>query len=193
MANTSNVCMFEGRIAKDPQFTQVNSQNGPLEKATFDIAVDRGMSAAQRQAAQSNNQQTADFIHCSMIGNKVNTLKQYFPKGKAIKVVCHYTQYTYQNKQTGQTEYGHHFDVDDIGFVIQDAKGLSQDNSNAGVNNGFAPIQQNLNGNMYGSQPQQQYGNPYAPQQNNNFMGAPQAQNNGNFEMYDASNSASPF
>jgi single-stranded DNA-binding protein len=176
MVNTSNMCIFEGRVAKDPEFTQINGQNGPIDKVVFDIAVDRGMNAQQKQNAQANQQATADFIHCSMIGNQVNAFKQWCPKGKAIKVLCHYTQYTYTNKQTGQTQYGHQFDVDNFGFVTNDAKSLSGGgNVNANNNMGF-----------------QQQNNGF--QNNNNFMNAPQPQQtqNSNFEMF-TDNPASPF
>jgi len=171
MINTSNLCTFEGRVAKDPQFSQINGQNGPIDKVVFDIAVDRGMSSAQKQQAQNNNQQTADFIHCSMIGNQVNAFRQYCPKGKAVKVVAHYTQYQYTDKQTGQTQYGHQFDVDNFGFTTQDAKNMA-----------------NTGGNFQ-QQPQQ---NNFQPQQNNGFMNAPQPQQQSNFNMF-SNNPASPF
>lgn len=191
MVNTSNLCMFEGRVAKDPQFTQINGQNGPIDKVVFDLAVDRGMNAQQRQTAQANQQQTADFIHCSMIGNQVNAFKQYCPKGKAIKVLCHYTQYTYTDKQTGQTQYGHQFDVDNFGFVTADAKALG-DGSNGGGgyqqnNNGYQQNNNYQQNNGYQQQPQNNGG--FQPQ-NNGFMGAPQPQTN--FEMF-SDNPASPF
>ena len=198
MVNTSNLCMFEGRVAKDPQFSQIQGQNGPIDKVIFDLAVDRGMNAQQRQTAQANQQATADFIHCSMIGNQVNAFKQYCPKGKAVKVLCHYTQYTYVDKQTGQTQYGHQFDVDNFGFVTADAKALGDGNANASSfqNNGFqqnnAYQQQNNGGyqqqNTGYAQPQNNGG--FQPQNNGGFMGAPQPQTN--FEMF-SDNPASPF
>jgi single-strand DNA-binding protein len=162
MVNTNNVCMFEGRVAKDPQFSQVNGQNGPIEKVTFDLAVDRGMSSNQRQNAQANQQPTADFIHCSMIGNQVNAFKQYCPKGKSIKVLCHYTQYSYTDKQTGQTQYGHQFDVDNFGFTVSDAKSLN----NSGNNNNYTP-NNNTSNNNNNTQPASNFdlfsNNPAAP------------------------------
>lgn len=197
MVNTNNLCIFEGRVAKDPQFSQINGQNGPIDKVIFDLAVDRGMSSQQKQNAQANQQPTADFIHCSMIGNQVNAFKQYCPKGKAVKVLCHYTQYTYTDKQTGQTQYGHQFDVDNFGFTTSDTKALGGNNAggnNYGQNNGGGYNQgnngnygQNNNGN-YGGQQNNNYGN--GQQNNGNFMNAPQPQSN--FDMF-SDNPASPF
>lgn len=192
MVNTSNLCMFEGRVAKDPQFSQINGQNGPIDKVIFDLAVDRGMSAQQKQNAQANQQPTADFIHCSMIGNQVNAFKQWCPKGKAVKVLCHYSQYTYTDKQTGQTQYGHQFDVDNFGFTVADAKALDNNNGNNGggyqQNNGYGQNNGYSQNNNYGGQPNNNYGNNQ--QQNNGFMNAPQPQSN--FEMF-SDNPASPF
>lgn len=191
MVNTSNLCMFEGRVAKDPQFSQINGQNGPIDKVIFDLAVDRGMSAQQKQNAQANQQPTADFIHCSMIGNQVNAFRQYCPKGKAVKVLCHYSQYTYTDKQTGQTQYGHQFDVDNFGFTVADAKALDNNNNGGGYqqNNGYSQNNSyNQNNGNYGNQPNNNYGNNQ--QQNNSFMNAPQPQSN--FEMF-SDNPASPF
>lgn len=179
MINTNNLCIFEGRVAKDPQFSQINGQNGPIDKVVFDLAVDRGLSSQQKQNAQNNNQATAEFVHCSMIGNQVNAFRQYCPKGKAVKVLCHYTQYTYQDKNTGQTQYGHQFDVDNFGFVTSDSKAISN-----GQQGGFQQqnqFQQNgFQQNSFQQQPQQ------------NFMNAPQPQNTSNFEMF-SNNPASPF
>lgn len=191
MVNTSNLCMFEGRVAKDPQFSQINGQNGPIDKVIFDLAVDRGMNAQQKQNAQANQQPTADFVHCSMIGNQVNAFRQYCPKGKAVKVLCHYSQYTYTDKQTGQTQYGHQFDVDNFGFTVADAKALDNSNNGGGYqqNNGYGQNNgYNQNNNNYSNQPNNNYGNNQ--QQNNGFMNAPQPQSN--FEMF-SDNPASPF
>ena len=184
MVNTSNICIFEGRVAKDPQFSQINGQNGPIDKVVFDLVVDRGMNAQAKQNAQANQQPTADFIHCSMIGAQVNAFRQYCPKGKAVKVMCHYSQYTYIDKQTGQTQYGHQFDVDNFGFTVADAKTLGNDNNGGnGYNQNNGYNQQNNNGYN-----QNNGGNNN--QQNQNFMNAPQPQSN--FQMF-SDNPASPF
>lgn len=197
MVNTNNLCIFEGRVAKDPQFSQINGQNGPIDKVIFDLAVDRGMSSQQKQNAQANQQPTADFIHCSMIGNQVNAFKQYCPKGKAVKVLCHYEQYTYTDKQTGQTQYRHQFNVDNFGFTTSDTKALGSNNTGAnsyGQNNGGGYNQGNNgnygqnNGGNYGGQQNNNYGNNQ--QNNGNFMNAPQPQSN--FDMF-SDNPASPF
>lgn len=185
MFNLANCCFFEGRISRDPQFSQVqmgvgqNGQPNMVDKALFSIAVDRALSSQQRQKAKNGDQsiKTADFIPCSLIGAQVATLRQYFPKGKAIKVVGHYTEYQTTDQQTGQTKYGHIFEIDNIGFTIADSKNVQNGGGQSQNNNGY---QQNNNG--------YQQNNGYNNQQSaQNFNQQPQ----NNFAMFDESES--PF
>ena len=183
MINPSNMCMFEGRIVRDPQYSTVQIGNDNVEKALFTIAVERALTANQRQKAKTDNTvKTADFIPCSLLGGSVATLRSYFPQGKAIKVVGHYTEYQTTDQQTGQTKYGHMFEIDNISFTIADAKNLQNNNQQA--------PQQNYQQNNY-QQPQNNYQQPQGYQQAppQNYQQAP-AQNN-NFAMFDES--ASPF
>ena len=174
MINPANICIFEGRITRDPQLSTVQMGQDSVEKALFTIAVDRALSSAQRQKVKNGDKsvKTADFIPCSLLGAQVATLKQYFPVGKAIRVMGHYTEYQTTDSQTGQTKYGHIFEVDNISFTVQDPKNLQQ---NQGQQQ--AAPQQNY-------QPQYQQ----APQQNYQQQSAP-AQNG--FAMFDENDS--PF
>jgi single-stranded DNA-binding protein len=175
MFNTSNVCIFEGRMTNNTKITQINGANGPVDKATFSISCPKALSSQQRQAAKNDpNIKQVDFINFQLIGAQVKTLQQYFPAGTPIKVFAHYTTWESINQQTGQKTYGHNFEVDYIGFVSTPAQ-----------NTGAAP--QNNNG--YQQAPQQNYQAPQnngyqqAPQQN--YQQAPQQQMpQGNFEMF---------
>lgn len=198
MVNLHNLCIFEGRISSDPKYQTINSQNGAFEKATFSIAVNRQLTAQQRQAAKNNpNIQTADFVNCSIIGKAVEVFKQYCPKGKAITVACTFQTYSYTDQQTGQKKYGYNFNVENFNFTIADAKGLQQNGGNNGgfqQNNGF----QN-NGGYQQNNGFQNQNNGFGGQQlplNNMPNQGQTTQNNGgnsNFEMFDGNNSASPF
>ena len=161
MINPANLCIFEGRVSRDPQYSAVQMGQDSVEKALFSIAVDRALSSAQRQKVKNGDQtiKTADFIPCSLLGAQVATLRQYFPKGKSIRVMGHYTEYQTTDSQTGQTKYGHIFEVDNISFTVQDPKTMQQ-------NQGYQqPVQQNqgYQQNTY-QQPQQMQ------PQNNNFV-----------------------
>lgn len=143
MINSSNLCIFEGRVAREPQCNNIQIGQDTVEKAIFTIAVDRALSTAQRQKVKQgdNTIKTADFIPCSLLGAKVAVLKQYFPVGKSIKVIGHYTEYQTTDQQTGQKKYGHIFEVDEIGFTTQDSKNLQQNNTQ--VQNTYQQPQQN--------------------------------------------------
>lgn len=193
MINPANLCIFEGRVSRDPQYSTVQMGQESVEKALFSIAVDRALSSAQRQKVKNGDQtiKTADFIPCSLLGAQVATLRQYFPKGKAIRVMGHYTEYQTTDNQTGQTKYGHMFEIDNISFTVADSKNLQQGGGQQAPQQGYqqAP-QQNY-------QPQQGYQQNYQqPQQNyqqapqQNYQPQQQPQGN-NFAMFDES--ASPF
>lgn len=161
MINSANICIFEGRMVRDPQYSTVQMGQDSVEKALFTIAVDRALSAAQRQKAKNGDQsvKTADFIPCSLLGAQVATLRQYFPVGKSIRVIGHYTEYQTTDQQTGQKKYGHMFEIDNIGFAVQDSKNLQQNGGQqAASQQGYqqAP-QQGYQPNTYQAPPQQGY------------------------------------
>jgi len=199
MLNAHNLCVFEGRIIKDPEYTSVQTSNGQMEKATFTIAVDRNLSTQQRQAAKNGDQSvvTSDFVRCSITGNAVNTFKQYCPKGKAITVACTYATFSFTDRNSGQTQYGHIFNVESFSFTVADAKNMNQADQNQGNNNygnnnynngNYGNGNGNYNnnyGNNNGNYGSNNYGNNGGGNYNNN--------DNGNFQMFDSSNSASPF
>ena len=189
MMNPANLCIFEGRVSRDPQYSTVNFGNEQVEKALFTIAVDRMLSAQQRQKVKNGDQsiKTADFIPCSLLGAQVATLRQYFPKGKAIRVVGHYTEYQTMDQQSGQPKYGHMFEVDNISFTVADSKNLQ---GGAMPQNNGGGYQQN---NGY-QQPQNGYQQPQNNRPNNGYApqgGYPQQNQNNDFAMFDESNS--PF
>lgn len=184
MINPANICIFEGRMTRDPQCSTVQMGQDSVEKALFTVAVDRALSSAQRQKVKNGDKsiKTTDFVPCSLLGAQVATLKQYFPVGKSIRVMGHYTEYQTTDNQTGQTKYGHIFEVDNISFTVQDSKNLQNQQQNGG---GYqqAP-QQNYQQpqNNYQQAPQQNYQQPQQYQQ------APQQ---GGFAMFDEGES--PF
>lgn len=169
MVNSANICIFEGRITRDPQYSTVQIGNDSVEKALFNIAVERVLSAAQRQKIKNGDKsiKTADFIPCSLLGAQVATLRQYFPVGKAIRIIGRYTEYQTTDGQTGQTKYGHIFEIDQINFPVQDPKSL-QNNQGGGSNqqyqqnNGYQQQNQYPQNNGYQQQSQQQYQQPAA-------------------------------
>lgn len=192
MINPANLCIFEGRISRDPQYSTVNFGNEQVEKALFSIAVDRTLSAQQRQKVKNGDQsiKTADFIPCSLLGAQVATLRQYFPKGKAIRVMGHYTEYQTMDQQSGQAKYGHTFEIDNISFTVADSKNLQ---GNAAPQGGGYQQQSQNNGYNQGGYQQSQNNGYQQSRQNNGYNqgGYPQQNQNSDFAMFDES--SSPF
>ena len=169
MLNLNNLCIFEGRTTQNQKYSQINGQNGPIDKVYFSISVPRVLTSQQKQ---DQNAKKNDFVNFSMVGAQVKVLQQYFPAGTPIKIVARYTEYETIDNATGQKKYGHVFEVESISFVTTP----SQNQNNNGGNNNY---QQNNNNYQ-----QQQ---PTAP--SGNFMNQPQAQNTqnnqqGNFQMF---------
>lgn len=169
MLNLNNLCIFEGRTTQNQKYSQINGQNGPIDKVYFSVSVPRVLTSQQKQ---DQNAKKNDFVNFSMVGAQVKVLQQYFPAGTPIKIVARYTEYETIDNATGQKKYGHVFEVESISFVTTP----SQNRNNNGGNNNY---QQNNNNYQ-----QQQ---PTAP--SGNFMNQPQAQNTqnnqqGNFQMF---------
>lgn len=174
MVNLNNLCIFEGRTTQNQKYSQINGQNGPVDKVFFSISVPRALTSQQRQ---DPNAKKVDFVNFSLIGAQVKTLQQYFPAGTPIKVFARYTEYETIDNATGQKKNGHIFEVESIGFVTSPSQNQGNANGNGG-NNGY---QQNNNYQNNYQQPQQN------PQPQQNYMNQQQQNGNaqqGNFQMF---------
>ena len=180
--NTNNICIFEGRLAKEPDYSTFQTGNGNVERARFSLAVDRSLSSQKRQEAEQNGQQTCDFVMMSVIGKQVDVLRNWCPVGKALKIVCHYTTWKTVDQATGQTKYGSGFEVDSIGFSVQDSQSVR--NNQANNNNRNNGYQQAPQQNYQQTPPDMNYQQSQAPQQ----QARPQNNTNNNFSMYDDAN-----
>lgn len=178
-ATPANNCTFMGRVSKAPTVTQIqmgvdqNGQPNMVDKAMFSVAVDRQLTPQQRQKIQAGDTsiKNCDFVPLSATGAVVKFIQSYCPQGKAIIVKCHYSEYTTKDQQTGQTKYGHTFEVDDITFATQDSKNLQGNNGGqqASTPSPAAPANTGY---------PQNYGQPAAP--------TPAQSPNANFSMFDA-------
>lgn len=160
MVNLNNICIFEGRTTQNQKYSQFNGANGPVDKVFFSISVPRVLSSQQRQDVKGGNTtiKQNDFVNFSLIGNQVKTLQQWFPAGTPIKIFARYTEYEKTNGASGQKEYGHVFEVENISFVSSPSQNIQNGGGNA-VGNAPAPQAQSY------QQPQQA-----APAQEGNFQ-----------------------
>lgn len=146
--NTNNMCIFEGRLTADPELSYIPTNNGQqgLAKCKIKIAVDKQMTKQQKEAAQKNNQPTADFVPVEIVGQKAEFVSNYFKKGSAIKVVGSYKSFSYQ--KDGQTVYGHNFDAVDATFTVG-GNGNGNGNNSGNNNNGNQGFQGGLEPNGF--------------------------------------------
>lgn len=169
MINTDNLCVFEGRLTKDPEITQTNINGQQVNKAKFTIAVNRVLTQQQKAAKQQGQQiEDADFILCSCLGGTADLLQKFFVKGKPIKVIGSLRTYSTTDQATGQKTYGFGLNVDTIGFVLTDN---TQNNTNGGGQQ--SPGQFNPNGGQGQFIPQGQFnpngGQGFNPNVNQGF------------------------
>lgn len=167
MVNLNNLCIFEGRTTQNQKYSQINGQNGPIDKVFFSISVPRALTSQQRK---DPNTKKVDFVNFSMIGAQVKTLQQYFPAGTPIKVFARYTEYETIDNATGQKKNGHVFEVENISFVTSPSQNQQNGNNNSG----------NYQNNNNYQQPQQ----PNTPPPSDGFMNQPQNNQQGSFQMF---------
>lgn len=188
MINNNNLCLFEGKMTKNANYSQFNGANGPVDKAFFSIMVPRALTSQQRQAVKGGDQSVKgnDFVKCSLIGAQVATLKQYFPEGTPIKVLARFTEYQKTDAATGAKTYDYCFEVENLSFVVSPSQNQQNNQGGAAANTGYQAPQQNYNNNNGGYQQQ--------PQQPVQQQGQQQPQqNNPNFEMFPVSAENYPF
>ena len=150
MLNSSNLCVFEGRMIEDPKMSQVswNGKNGTqtVSKAEFKVAIDRKMTKEQKQAAQNAGKPTADFPRFVVMGPKADFVQKWLGKGKPCRVVGSFETQTWM--KDGVKQYGWNFTVEDISFTVSDntagagANAGGNTNNNAGGSNSHDTIVQ---------------------------------------------------
>lgn len=141
MLNSSNLCIFEGRLTKNPEISFIEGANG-LAKLLFDIAVNRTLTSNQRKDKKSGKDIVdVDFVPCEALGGKAEFIANNFQKGDPIRLLCSFKTYSYT--KDGVKKYGYNFSVEDVSFT------LSRVSSNG--NNGSYNNNGNYNNNGYGN------------------------------------------
>ena len=137
--NINNMCTFEGRLTADPELSYIAQNGGQqgIAKTKIKVAVDRNMTKQQKEAAQKNNQPTADFIPVEVIGPRAEFVANYFTKGSGIRVMASFKTFSYQ--KDGQTVYGYNFDAVDVGFTVGGTNGV---NNGGGNSNASLPLEE---------------------------------------------------
>lgn len=79
----NNVVLI-GRLTRDVELKYL--PNGGTAVATFNLAVDKGLSNEKRQEAESKKQPTADFINIVVWGRVAENCANYLAKGRLVGI-----------------------------------------------------------------------------------------------------------
>lgn len=131
-----------GRLTRDPELKYTQSGTAVTR---ITVAVDRGLSKEKRQAAQANNQPTADFINCTGWGRIAELISNYFSKGNQIGIVGRIQTGSYE--KNGQMVYTTDVVINSVSFVESKNANNNANNQPGGYSNdepiddgGYFPI-----------------------------------------------------
>lgn len=121
----TNVCIFEGRLTRDSEFSTFGQNATP--KLKFSLANNYGYGDYKK----------VNYIDCEIIGKKAESLSQYMTQGKAVNVVAEYQQQRWED-QDGNKKSKPLFHVLNVSFTSgsKDDQGNSNNSSNNNQNNG---------------------------------------------------------
>ncbi|MFR9276514.1 MAG: single-stranded DNA-binding protein [Peptoniphilus senegalensis] len=122
-----NNAAIVGRLTRDPELKYTQSGTAVTR---ITVAVDRGLSKEKKQAAQANNQATADFINCTAWGKTAELISNYFSKGNQIGIVGRIQTGSYE--KNGQMIYTTDVVINSISFV--ESKNTNNDGNNKANN-----------------------------------------------------------
>ena len=117
-----NKVILMGRLTRDPEVRYSQGENS-LAIARYTLAVDR------RQARNSGDDQTADFINCVAFGRAGEFAEKYFRKGTKIAVSGRIQTGSYTNKDGVR--------VFTTEVVVDDQEFAESKNASTGSEGGF--------------------------------------------------------
>ena len=125
----NNVSLL-GRLTRDPELKYTQSGTAVTR---ITVAVDRGLSKEKKQAAQANNQPTADFINCTGWGKTAELISNYFSKGNQIGIVGRIQTGSYE--KNGQMVYTTDVVINSVSFIESKKANNSANNQSGGYPN----------------------------------------------------------
>lgn len=97
-----NICIFTGRIVKDPELKMTQSGKSVC---SFRVAVPKDF-----------NREGVDFLDFTAWEKTAEFIAKYFQKGKRINITSRAQTSTYTERETGKTRYKTEFIVDKAEF-----------------------------------------------------------------------------
>lgn len=124
-----NIFIIKGRLTRDPDYTPANGEKKQYCK--FSVAVSR------------HRGDEADFVDCIIFGKRADVIREFFSKGKEIRVIGSHQCEKYTDKN-GNTRKHWTLFVDDFGF-----SGSKSDNITGGSDalsgaNGFEEVEADI-------------------------------------------------
>ena len=129
-----NKAILMGRLTRDPDIRYTQG-SAPMCVARYTLAVDRKLSAEQRQ---KEGVQTADFISCVAFGRAGEFAEKYLKQGTKITVCGHIQTCSYTNRD-GQKVYTTDVIIEDQEFA--ESKGQKPE---AAPDDGFVNVPDDL-------------------------------------------------
>ena len=100
--NQKNACVFVGNLGSDPEERETST--GKVF-ARFSIAVN------EKMKVQDEWEDKTTWVPCVLFGNGAEPFLEYVGKGDKVMITCKYQTYSYEDNDTGETKYGHNFQV----------------------------------------------------------------------------------
>ena len=117
-----NKIILMGHLSTEPELH--HSQNEKKTAVTrFDIAIDR--------RGKSQEEQIADFFHCTAFAKQAEFVSEYFGKGSRMLLTGHMENNNYTNKD-GNMVYGYQVIVEEVEFADSKKKNDADGGSTEG-------------------------------------------------------------
>lgn len=113
-----NRVTLSGRLTKDPE---LRTTIGGKSVCSFNLAIDKKMSAEKRDAAKANGEPTADFPLCQVWGHDAEYLCSYGHKGSRVEIDGRISTRSYDDRD-GRKVYVTEVVADELQLVREQPK-----------------------------------------------------------------------
>lgn len=113
-----NRVTLSGRLTRDPE---LRTTNGGKSVCSFNLAIDKKMSAEKRDRAKENGEPTADFPLCQVWGHDAEYLCNYGRKGALVEIDGRLTTRSYDDRD-GRKVYVTEVVADELQLVREQPK-----------------------------------------------------------------------
>lgn len=124
-----NIFIIKGRLTRDPDYTPANGDKKQYCK--FSVAVNRDYG------------DDADFVECIAFGKRADAIREYFHKGKEIRVLGSHRSEKYTDKDGKTRKYWKMF-VEEFGFSGSRSDNTTADSVARSIHDSFEQVEQDV-------------------------------------------------